>query len=96
MTDQLTPADLAGMTPAEINTARRAGQLADILRGPATAEPTTPEPEPHHGPVVPTEGRTLPERPPTVLEAHHLETMTPQQINQARRDGRLNRLLGIQ
>lgn len=33
---QLTEADLAGMTPEEINTARRAGQFADLLRLPET------------------------------------------------------------
>lgn len=33
MTEQITPAELEGMTPDQINTARRAGQLDQILKG---------------------------------------------------------------
>lgn len=47
------------------------------------------------GPVVPTEGTHTSTAPVTQLTDDDLKSMTPGQINQARREGRLNKLLGI-
>jgi hypothetical protein len=46
------------------------------------------------GPVVTTEG-TASHKSVSQLTETDLKTMKPEQINQARRDGRLNRMLGI-
>jgi hypothetical protein len=57
--------------------------------------PRTPEQSPR-GPHVPTEG-THAEAGRGVTQASETDllSMTPEQVNQARRDGRLNKLLGI-
>lgn len=46
------------------------------------------------GPVVPTEGVTRGSGASQLTQSD-IETMSPEQINKARREGRLNRLLGI-
>lgn len=58
--------------------------------------PNPADPPGPRGPIVPTEGTgsDAPKGVSQVTEAV-LATMTPQQINEARRAGRLNKLLGI-
>lgn len=75
---------LAGSTRDEI--AAHAAVLKSLI---------TSEPQALRGPVVPTEGTGEPPRRVTQLSENDLKSMTPEQINQARREGRLNTLLGV-
>lgn len=47
------------------------------------------------GPVVPSEGTGAPRGGLSQLSKGDLDSMSPEQINTARREGRLNKLLGI-
>ncbi|WP_419704980.1 hypothetical protein [Promicromonospora sp. NFX87] len=59
----------------------------------AAAAPPEP-PAPPAGPTVPGEGGTPPAGV-AQLTAADLKSMTPEQINKARREGRFNKLLGV-
>lgn len=64
---------------------------ADSLKSHISKEPPAPR-----GPHVPTEGTQADHgRGVSQLSAEDIKSMTPDQVNQARREGRLNRLLGI-
>lgn len=92
MTDQLANAD--GMSAAEINEARRAGRFDHLLAG----KPKITEPEPELEPPSRFPGSAdagARGGQASTVDAAQLSSMSPAQINQARRDGRLNHLLGI-
>lgn len=61
---------------------------ADVLKSLITSQPQP------RGPLVPSEG-TGGQQGVTQLTDSDLSSMTPAQINEARRSGRLNRLLGV-
>lgn len=56
---------------------------------------TPAQPAPPAGPTVPGEGGVPPTTAVAQLTKQDLESMTPKQINEARKAGRLNKLLGI-
>lgn len=70
--------------------------LEDLQAHAAVLKTLITNPQAPRGPLVPTEG-TGSDAPPGVSQITDavLATMTPQQINEARRAGRLNKLLGI-
>lgn len=70
--------------------------LEDLQAHAAVLKTLITNPQALRGPLVPTEG-TGTDAPPGVSQISDavLATMTPQQINEARRGGRLNKLLGI-
>ncbi|MGZ0710544.1 hypothetical protein ACWPKO_19625 (plasmid) [Coraliomargarita sp. W4R53] len=94
----ITQHDLHGMSTSEVNNARRAGELDSMLRGESTEQAPEqappPEPEPPRY-IVPSEGTGSGPAPGAQIDAHQLARMSPDQINQARNAGRLNRLMGF-
>lgn len=111
MTDepQLTRAALADMTARQIDEARRAGQLNDLLAGKAQpeeddqvddAEDTWSEtPEiplrrvPKPNRAQGINGGTEPERP---IDRQTLASLPPEEVNRLRREGKLAHLTGQQ
>lgn len=105
MTNPITTRDdLARMSTDEINTARREGRLNDLLRGPAPEDApgediddTEPEPEPElrvpaRNPAHGANGSREPQHP--ITSAEQLRSMSPHEINELRRTGQLDRLMG--
>lgn len=95
--DDLQRASDAGDTDA-INTARRAGHLHNLITPPPAEfdEEGTAIPPAPRGPVIPTEGSGEGNRAsgPSQLAETDLARMTSDQINQARREGKLDNMLG--
>jgi hypothetical protein len=101
---QLTRADLREMSAPEIDEARRAGRLASLLGQPQpestsdggnaadaadAARPRAPKPSPGQG----ANGGKHPDHTThRITDAGQLRHMSAAEINQARRDGRLERL----
>lgn len=81
-------AALAGSTLEELQA--HAETLKPLITAAAPPEP----PAPPAGPTVPGEGGAPPAAVAQLTEAD-LKSMTPEQINKARREGRLNKLLGV-
>lgn len=69
--------------------------LEDIQAHAEVLKPLITTPPAERGPKVPTEGTGNPGDRVAQLAQTDLASMTPAQINEARRAGRLNRLLGI-
>lgn len=71
--------------------------LEEIQAHAETLKPliTPAQPAPPAGPTVPGEGGVPPTTAVAQLTKQDLESMTPKQINEARKAGRLNKLLGI-
>lgn len=67
---------------------------ADFLKPLIVTPPAPEQPVPPAGPTVPGEGGSPPAGV-AQLTAADLKSMTPEQINKARREGRLNKLLGV-
>ncbi len=96
---QLTRADLREMSAAEIGEARRAGRLANLLGqqpepaadGDDQAQPDPEKRAPKPNPAQGATGSREPDRP--ITDSHQLRGLSPAEINQARRDGRLDQLL---
>lgn len=85
-TSGVPAAALAGSTLEEIQA------HAELLKPLIATSPETPVPP--AGPTVPGEGGTPPAGVAQLTKADLL-TMTPDQINKARREGRLNKVLGV-
>ena len=77
---QLTRAQLSELTPAEILRAKEAGQLRDLLQGPAKADPVE-IPSPDSGSI-------------NQITREQIKAMSPDQILAAREAGQLASLLG--
>lgn len=69
--------------------------LEDIQAHAEVLKPLITTPPAERGPLVTTEGTGKPGDRVAQLAQTDLASMTPEQINEARRAGRLNRLLGI-
>lgn len=74
-----------------------AGSTLEALQAHAAVlKPLIATPQASRGPIVPTEGSGADASTgASQLSAEDLKTMTPAQVNEARRSGRLNRVLGI-
>lgn len=91
MNGQLTDEDLGDMTPEEINAARRAGRLDELMGRPVEIEPDDDEPEARFSGSADAGARDG--QPRNYWDESELAHMTPAQINQARRAGQLDHLL---
>lgn len=98
MADRISRTDLAAMSSAEIELLRKRGLLDHLL---------APEPEATEAPLEASESASEPSGVPKVptgprgtvgepeqLGRRDLLSMTPEAINQARREGRLSQLMG--